>query len=101
MDQALSLCALETGSAEFCTSGNVENFWNFFTPPTPLTDDCLDTEPCFKTKDWEYWVDDVAYAGRVKNGELIGYLFVGTAAHEPLGCAEYGRLGYYCAYIGM
>ena len=68
-------CVLRTGDWNQCS---MDNFWNnsSFEPPTQLTEGCLDTAPCFKTKYWEYWADDVPYAGRVKNGELSAILYM-------------------------
>ena len=81
-------------------------FWEntSFEPPAELTDDCLDTSPCFKTTNWEYWSDDLLYAGRVKNGEIIaeigkGYLWYIEGEEGELynSCAPED----YCKTIGM
>ncbi len=101
MDKALSVCILERGW-EACTSNN---FWTHapFEAPTPLLqDECLDTSPCFRTKDWEFWLDDLLYAGRIKNGEFMGRLYIDTDAGYPLTCVnDSGEDFDYCSFIGM
>ncbi len=98
-------CVLRTGKLGGVCIGNT--FWEnaSFQPPTELTDDCLDTAPCFKTEHWEYWADDFLYAGRVKNGEILSALKLGL--YEPderstrnIVCEEYAD-GNYCKKIGM
>ena len=69
MDKAQQLCTLEHG-AENCVG---ERFFenSDYVPPTPLlTDECLDTAPCFHTKDWEFVSENALYAYRMKNGEI-------------------------------
>ena len=100
MDKTLQLCALEQGNVEMCVTGSASNFWDLFEPPTELTEDCLDTSPCFKTKDWEFWIDDYLYAGRVKDGNIIACLHLSTPQKEPLTCDNWGDENY-CAKIGM
>ena len=86
------------------------NFWTntSFESPTELTDDCLDTFPCFKTTHWEYWSDDYLYAGRVKNDEIIAKLYLGytvDSSDNPylrsgMWCSNYSEENY-CEKIGM
>ena len=67
------MCVLEREWAQ-CTG---ENFWenSTFEPPAPLLDEdeCLDTAPCFHTKNWEFFSDDILYAVPIKNGEVMDY----------------------------
>ena len=102
MDKARQICVLERGW-EQCYR---EYFWenSNFEPPTPLLgeDECLDTAPCFHTKNWEFWSDDLLYAGRIKDGEIIAYLSISTAyiyGKRPLTCG--GEDLDYCSSIGM
>ena len=102
MDEAQQVCVLEQADPNTCTG---EGFWenSSFTPPTELINDCLDTPPCFRTKDWEYWSDDLLYAGRVKNGEIVASLHIGTAypyGSAPLTCGYWSDENY-CSSIGM
>ena len=95
-------CVLRTGDWNQCNNSDEDNnFWNnsSFQPPAELTDECLDTAPCFKTQYWEYWVDDLPYAGRVKNGELSGALFTDVNIFGPycIGITDEN----YCKKIGM
>ena len=102
MDEAQQVCVLEHGDYGKCSNGDFfEN--SPFTPPTEMIDedDCLEGLPCFRTKDWEYWSEDVLYAGRVKNGEIIACLYISTASSVPLACGGCGRDENYCASIGM
>ena len=99
MADAQRVCLLE--HAEGCLG---ISFWDkaVFQPPTAVTNDCLDTAPCFKTKNWEYWSDDYLYAGRLKNGEMVGSLWLGSGVHYPeqeLQCNDGDED--YCAQIGM
>ena len=96
MDQAQQLCTLEHGFNACYQDRFFEN--SDYVPPTPLlTDECLDTAPCFHTKDWEFFSEDLLYANRIKNGELAeDLLYISTAyrdftASHPLEC--YGE---YC-----
>ena len=102
MDKTLQLCVLEQGTVEMCVGNNASNFWDLFEPPTELTDDCWDIEPCFKTKDWAFWLDDMPYAGRIKNGGLIAELYMLTLPPftVPLTCID-DTDEEYCAKIGM
>ncbi len=91
MDKAQQLCTLEHGFNACYQDRFFEN--SDYVPPTPLlTDECLDTAPCFRTKDWEFWSDDLLYAQRIKNGEFTDdYLYISTAyqdftASYPLEC---------------
>ena len=104
MFNAQQECALRTGDQKQCRG--FENFWknSSFEPPTELTDECLDTAPCFKTQYWEYWSDDYLYAGRVKNNEIISTLFIGFADNDQslyiLNCVNWADENY-CEKIGM
>ncbi len=87
MDKAQQVCVLEQGW-EQCS---MENFWenSTFEPPTPLLDEeCLDTAPCFHTKDWEFFSEDFLYATRMKNGEIDGsyVLWISNYDGIPLAC---------------
>ena len=88
MDKAQQVCVLEHG-AEACVG---KNFWenSTFEPPTSLLDEdkCLDTAPCFHTKNWEFWSEDSLYARRIKNGELENdfHLVVSHLNNTPLQC---------------
>jgi len=102
-------CILRTGALNKCagidmaSQGDGTSFWDnsSFQPPTELTDECLDTEPCFKTKYWEYWVDDVLYAGRVRNNEIIAVLTLGGNISD-LTCGNTDNIVEdYCKKIGM
>ena len=105
MDKAQQVCVLEQGWDQ-CGG---ENFWenSTFEPPTPLLDEeCLDTAPCFRTKDWECWSDDILYCGRIKDGEIVGMLKIGSAYGgftDPMSlvCRNYREETGYCASIGM
>ncbi len=104
MDKAQQLCVLERGNGSVPGPCFGANFWedSTFEPPTPLLDEeCLDTTPCFRTKDWECWADDLLYCGRIKNGKIIGSLSIGTAypfgGPMPLQCDNFN----YCSLIGM
>ncbi len=103
MADAQTVCVLEQGNLANCAgSGFFEN--STFQPPTQLMeDDCLDTSPCFQTKDWEYWSEDGLYASRIKNGEMVGLLRVGGALYpdDGLSCGNYDDSYDYCAQIGM
>jgi len=93
-------CVLRTGDWEQCS---VRNFWEqtSFQPPTELTDDCLDTNPCFKTQYWEYWSDDILYGGRVKNNEIIAVVGLdGSEGLPDIFCSDRSN-GNYCQKIGM
>ena len=80
MDKAQQVCLLEREWVQ-CRG---ENFWenSTFEPPAPLLDEdeCLDTAPCFHTKNWEFFSDDLFYAKPIKNGEIDeDYMFsIGT-----------------------
>ena len=91
MDKAQQVCILEHGW-EQCAG---EKFWenSTFEPPTPLLDEdeCLDTAPCFHTKNWEFYSEDLLYAGLIKNGEIDDTyrFYIGTnweGNHTPLTC---------------
>ena len=73
MDKAQQVCLLER-EWEQCAG---PNFWenSTFEPPTPLQDEeCLDgIAPCFHTKNWEFYSDDLFYAVPIKNGEVMDY----------------------------
>jgi len=97
-------CVLRTGKLTGVCRGNT--FWEnaSFQPPTELTDDCLDTDPCFKTEHWEYWVDDFLYAGRVKNGEILAVLLIGMIGDDTtvsnIRCENWSDKNF-CKKIGM
>ena len=102
MADAKKVCALEQGNEADCLGNRFfEN--SSFQPPTKLMEEgCLDTDPCFRTKDWEYWSDDYLYAGRLKNGEIVGSLWLGSGVYYPeqeLQCNDGDED--YCAQIGM
>ena len=103
MFNAQQECILRMGDRNQCRGW--ENFWknSSFEPPIELTDDCLDTAPCFKTQYWEYWSDDYLYAGRVKNNEIISALYIGFTANDFLhipNCVNWSGENY-CKKIGM
>ncbi len=102
MDEAQQVCVLERGDYWEC-AGDVFFENSSFMPPTPILDEeCLDTSPCFHTKDWEYFVEDLIYAVRIKNGRKIGRLSVSTAyALGPQPTIECAGNDEWCALIGM
>ena len=74
MDKAQQLCVLERGFEQCAGDRFFTN--SDYTPPTALLTGygegkCIDTAPCFHTKDWEFWSDDALRAGRIKKGELV------------------------------
>ena len=98
-------CVLRTGDWNQCIG---DRFWenSSFQPPAELTDECLDTSPCFKTEYWEYWADDFLYAGRVKNNEIIGTLSLGLYIPDEesirnIECGNSSENENYCKKIGM
>ncbi len=104
MDKARQLCALEKG-LENCWGGNLfEN--SLYVPPAELLDwdTCIDTAPCFRINNWEFWSDDFLYAGRIKNGEIISVLEISTVyldgTTHPLQCSDWSDENY-CSSIGM
>ncbi len=103
MYDAQQICLLEHSNWVDCLGSR---FWDnsSFQPPITLTDDCLDTSPCFKTKYWEYWADDYLYAGRVVNGEIKGALYMGYYGGSfnltDVVCGNYLEENY-CKKIGM
>ena len=95
-------CTLRTGDFNQC---NTDKFWDnsSFQPPAELTDECLDTAPCFKTQYWEYWSDDILSAGRVKNNELVALLGsdnTGNGEVLDIFCLNITNENY-CQKIGM
>ena len=102
MDDAQQLCILEYGSdGPSCFFGNFFTNSNFI-PPSPLIQDgCLDTTPCFRTQNWEYWSDDMLYALRIQNGTAVGGpLYISTLSGEDLSCVD-NYAPDWCAKIGM
>ena len=104
MDKARQLCALEKG-LENCWGGNLfEN--SLYVPPAELLDwdTCIDTAPCFRINNWEFWSDDFLYAGRIKNGVIISVLEISTVyldgTTHPLQCSDWSDENY-CSSIGM
>ena len=99
MDKAQQICTLEKGF-ESCAG---DRFWenSTFEPPSELLEDeCLDTSPCFRTKDWECWSDDWLYCGRLKNGALSSPLTIGTMNGQSyITCFNWDDN--YCSSIGM
>ena len=103
MDTAQVLCVLEKGDIGECEQ---EDFFedSSFQAPTEWTDDCWDIAPCFRTKYFEYFVEDRSYAVRLHNGEALGILYLGTAFGDDMGCNDSAADGYdgkYCKTIGM
>ncbi len=104
MDKAQQVCVLEHGQKQ-CGG---KNFWENapFQPPTPLRldeEECLDTAPCFRTKAWECFSDDLLYCMRIKNEKWIGTLSIGTAyfVPHPLTCSYHDENVDFCSDIGM
>lgn len=102
MSDAQIVCLLEQDRYN-CTGDRF--FQNTsFQPPTPILETgCLDTAPCFRTKDWEFWSDEYLYAGRVKNGEIFAQLIYGNGNYgEPFGMVcDYDLNEEYCKKMGM
>ncbi len=100
MDKAQQLCTLEHGFDACYQDRFFKN--SDYVPPTPLLtemgeDQCLDTNPCFHTKDWEFYSDDLLYALRIKNGELADdSLSIGTAYHNFIHSTPLECYGEYC-----
>lgn len=99
MGDAQQICMMEQGDYSKCT---MESFFenSHFVPPTPVLDeDCLDTSPCFQTKNWEFFVEDAIYAIHIKNGEVQDeHLELSPLSDQPqIKC--WGTT--YCASIGM
>ena len=99
MFNAQQECLLRMEDWEECST----HFWknSSFQPPNELTDDCLDTAPCFKTKYWEYWSDDLLYAGRVKNNTILSIITLyGIDGVPDIYCSNFSDEKY-CQEIGM
>ena len=102
MDEAQQVCALEQSDIFGECTGS--SYWEntSFTPPTPLVNaECIDTDPCFITKDWEYFSDDYLYACRIKNNQIVSCLTLSTISEEPLSCGNLATDDTYCSQIGM
>lgn len=103
MDKAQQLCTLEHGLDNCQGGGFFEN--SDYVPPTPLLVEmgegqCLDTFPCFHTKDWEFLSDDAQRALRIKNGELQDWgLYISSSS--PYYPHVVTCDGAYCSSIGM
>ena len=106
LDKAQQACVLERTGEEECTG---MAFWQnaIFEPPTALSEECLQTSPCLRLKNWEVSSEDGFYAWRIKNGEPTGaYLwqsdyFSKIWEDEPgIGCDDARDPGY-CSSIGM
>ncbi|MBR3603298.1 MAG: prepilin-type N-terminal cleavage/methylation domain-containing protein [Elusimicrobiaceae bacterium] len=101
MADAMDLCWLEF-SPTICTT---DFFYDSstFSPPTPfLSEDneqCVAGVRCFATKDWVYWVEEYAYAARVKNGEWIYSLEM--QEDKKMYCENRSEEIDYCQMIGM
>ena len=106
MDKALQLCTLEHGLDNCLGEEFFEN--SDYVPPTPLLVEmgegqCLDTFPCFHTKDWEFFADDSLRALRIKNEEIVADLNMCTMCggyYGPLQCQDWSSENY-CSSIGM
>ena len=104
MDEAQVLCALERDIG-VCQG---DSFWenSTFGPSATLTNDCWDISPCFRTKYFEYYVEEMSYAVRLQNGEALGQLALGSLWYnKEIECTDGEDNGFvdgkYCKTIGM